>query len=290
MQPTSAISRTRPTAITVGTFDGVHRGHREVVDFLKQASEERHLRPGVITFDPHPLAVIAPERAPGLLELPAQRKATLEEMGVDVTVLPFNEELRRLTVAQWFSRLATEFGVRLLVAGYDNTFGSDGMHMDIADYQRIGADAGIEVLEAPEIAGVSSSKIRRALRQGDMTEATAMLGRPFTLSGVVGHGREFGRKIGFPTANVITDSRLLLPAPGVYAVDAALPDGGRRRAVVNIGHAPTAGTDLPLTVEAHIIDYTGDLCSSITKRSSACSLPHLRGLREGIERRPFLLP
>lgn len=248
--PASAV----PTAITVGTFDGVHRGHRRVVEFLLRNSEQRGLRPLVITFEPHPLAIVAPQRAPHLLELPAEREANLRALGVDVEVLRFDEELRRLTVEQWMQRLRDDYNARLLVAGYDNTFGSDGMTMNIADYREIGRKLGIDVLEAPIENGVSSTLIRHALLAGDVETAAAMLGRPYALSGTVAHGRGLGRQLGFPTANLLADPRLLLPAPGVYAADA-----NGMRAVVNIGVAPTVDAALPLTVEAHLIGFSGNL-------------------------------
>lgn len=259
MQQTSGNSSSAPSAITVGTFDGVHRGHREVVDFLTSQSAGRGLRPVVITFEPHPLSVVAPERAPGLLELPSEREDILRSLGTDVIVLQFNEKLRRLSAAQWIGRLAVEYNARLLVTGYDNTFGSDGMSMNFADYRRLGESQGIEVIEAPVVEGVSSTLIRRALGAGDVATAATMLGRPYAVSGEICHGRELGRQLGFPTANLLTDPRLLLPAPGVYAADAVTADGGRHRAVVNIGVSPTVREGLPLSVEAHLIDFTGNL-------------------------------
>lgn len=259
MQHISDNSSLAPSAITVGTFDGVHRGHRKVVEFLTAQSAANGLRPIVITFEPHPLAVVAPTRAPKLLELPDEREENLRSLGVEVVVLEFNEDLRRLTVAEWMKRLARDYNVRLLVAGYDNTFGSDGMSMNLSDYSRIGENCGIKVVEAPVVDGVSSSAIRRALGAGDIDAATTMLGRQYSISGIVGHGRELGRQLGFPTANLITDPGILLPAPGVYAAEATTADGSRYRAVVNIGVSPTVSEGLPLSVEAHLINYSGNL-------------------------------
>lgn len=259
MQHISDNSSLAPSAITVGTFDGVHRGHRKVVEFLTAQSAANGLRPIVITFEPHPLAVVAPTRAPKLLELPDEREENLRSLGVEVVVLEFNENLRRLTVAEWMERLARDYNVRLLVAGYDNTFGSDGMSMNLSDYSRIGENCGIKVVEAPVVDGVSSSAIRRALGAGDIDAATTMLGRPYSISGIVGHGRELGRQLGFPTANLISDPGILLPAPGVYAAEVTTADGNRYRAVVNIGVSPTVSEGLPLSVEAYLINYSGNL-------------------------------
>lgn len=251
--------RNQARAVTVGTFDGVHRGHREVVDFLLAESERRSLRPMVITFEPHPLAVVAPERAPLLLESPKEREEALREMGAEVEILTFDEDLRRQTVDQWFVRLASDYDAKLVVAGFDNTFGSDGMMMRLSDYVRIGAAHGIEVIEAPRLKGVSSTLIREALASGDVASAAEMLGRKFSVSGTVSHGRGLGRTIGVPTANLKPDEGMLIPAPGVYAAEAVTADCGRWRAVVNIGHAPTVAKGLPMTVEAHLLDFDGNL-------------------------------
>ena len=260
--------------VTVGTFDGVHRGHRVMVDFLLAESRRRGLTPLVITFEPHPLAVVAPDRMPPLLESPGEREEALHAMGADVEVLTFDENLRQQSVDQWFARLAADYNVKLLVAGFDNTFGSDGMKMDFTDYVRIGAAHGIEVVEAPRLEGVCSTFIRRALASGDVGSASKMLGRAFAVTGKVGHGRALGRTIGVPTANLEPDARLQIPAPGVYAADAVTADGRRYRSVVNIGVAPTVTAGLPLTIEAHLLGFEGDLYGEILR------LEFLRRLRD----------
>ena len=265
MQQTSGNLTSTPSAITVGTFDGVHRGHRAVVDFLMAQSVENGLRPVVITFEPHPLAVVAPSRAPKLLETPQEREANLRSLGAEVIVLEFDEDLRRLSVAQWMEHLSRRYNAKLLVAGYDNSFGSDGMSMNLSDYSRIGECYGINIIEAPIVEGVSSTAIRRALGTGDVESAAAMLGRPYSITGKIGHGRELGRRLGFPTANLIPDPAILLPAPGVYVADATIADGNHYRAVVNIGVSPTVSEGLPLSVEAHLINYEGNLYGSVLR-------------------------
>lgn len=245
--------------VTVGTFDGVHSGHREVVDYLRRECESRAIRPMVITFTPHPLEVVAPGKAPKLLETVGERVRRLEEMGVEVMLLPFTEELRKMTVDEWLKDLAGRYNVKLLVAGYDNKFGSDGMGMTVGDYARLGAPYGIETLEAPVVDGVSSSLVREALAAGEVEKASAMLGYVFSVEGDVVDGRHLGRELGFPTANLHFEEKLAIPKPGVYAARAVLPDGEDFSAVVNIGVAPTAGAGLPLTVEAHLIGFKGNL-------------------------------
>ncbi len=249
----------RRKAVTVGTFDGVHRGHRKVVDFLKEEGSRLGLQPLVITFEPHPLSVVAPERAPKLLELPEERVQRLEAAGVEVEVMKFDESLRRTTVREWLSLLRDRFNADLLVAGYDNTFGSDGMKMSAADYRRLAAEAGIKLEVAPIEAGICSSAIRKLLAKGEVTSAAEMLGRPYSAAGKIGHGRGDGHKLGFPTANMQIPDSLMLPAPGVYAADAILSNGKKKRAVVNIGVAPTIASGLPMTVEVHIADFDKDI-------------------------------
>lgn len=252
---------TAGAAVAVGTFDGVHLGHREVVAKLRAEASARRLRPMVVTFDPHPLEVIAPRRAPRLLQSVERRVEALRGLGVDVEVLRFSESLRCVTAKEWIETLRDKYGTRLLVVGYDNTFGCDGMNMSVGDYAALGADAGVEVVAAPVLEGVSSSLIRAALSRGDVENARKMLGSAFEIEGIVVPGRMLGRQLGFPTANIQADRRLLIPYPGVYAADVSLDDS-RHRAVVNIGTAPTVADGLPLTIEAHLLNFEGDLYGS----------------------------
>lgn len=246
-------------AATVGTFDGVHRGHIAVIEKLRQIGSEAGLTPTVITFDRHPLSVVAPERAPMRLMKPDKEAERLRSMGVHVEIVPFTPELMRLTASEWMRRMKREMNVDALVVGYDNTFGCDGVDMSVADYVRLGRNEGIAVTEAPVVSGISSSAIRRALTAGDVAKAGAMLGYRYALGGKVAHGRQLGRTIGFPTANLEPDASMLVPANGVYAAEATIPAGRRYPAVVNIGNRPTVGAGLDRTIEAHIIGYEGNL-------------------------------
>lgn len=248
------------TAVTVGTFDGVHTGHKVVLSTLRSMAEERCLLPLAVTFDPHPLAVIAPGREPLLLDTLAGRTARIRAYGVEPVVVPFTEELRRLTAAEWMERLRNDYGTRLLVAGYDNTFGSDCRGMKPSDYKLPGMKLGMEVVVANEKPGVCSSAIRRALERGDLEEANAMLGYNYEIGGRVVHGRHLGTGLGFPTANVAVSPGRQLPSKGVYAVLAYI-DGSDtpHPAVVNIGNNPTVSAGNPVTVEAHLLGYDNDL-------------------------------
>lgn len=250
-------------AVTIGTFDGVHRGHRLVLDTLRDEAARRNLQPAAISFSCHPLELIAPERAPGNLLTTDRKRRLIAEEGVSPIILPFNEQLRRMTAYEWMLHLYRTYGARLIVAGYDNTFGCDGIDMTIADYRAMGDTIGIEVISAPEVEGVSSSRIRKAVKAGDISLATDLLGHYHETEGRVGPGFHLGSKIGFPTANLQMTPQAVLPAPGVYAAFAETEgDPARYPAMVNIGYRPTFyGTDAASadkTVEAHLIGAARD--------------------------------
>lgn len=248
----------KATMVTVGTFDGVHRGHIALLRRLVGDASARGLRPLVVTFDRHPLETIAPGRAPGLITPVAERDRRLRGWGADVVTLPFTEEVRRLTVAEWLARLRDDYGARSVLMGYDNSFGSDFRDMTPGGYRDAAARLGLELEFGAEVPGCSSSNVRRAMKRGDVGEAAAILGRPFTVTGEVVHGRGLGHTIGFPTANVETGVRQLLPAPGVYAAMASA-GGVSCPAVVNIGSCPTVTDGRRLTVEAHLIGFDADI-------------------------------
>lgn len=245
--------------VTTGTFDGLHRGHRLLLDSLRREGERRGAQPLVVTFDRHPLAMIDPSRAPHILMLPGERDARLRDLGFDVAEVHFDEQMRRLTAEAWMRRLRDEYGATAVMLGYDNTFGCDGTGLGIRDYEELGRGLGVEVLGCGVEPGVSSSDIRRALAAGDIAGANAMLGYDWTLRGNVVHGREMGRDIGFRTANLSVDPRLQLPGRGVYATMVTMPDGTEIPAVTNIGMRPTFDEQGPVSVETHIPGFAGDL-------------------------------
>lgn len=251
-------------AVTIGTFDGVHRGHRLVLDTLKREAGLRGLQPVAITFDRHPLELVAPHRAPGNLTGTERKAELIRREGVEPLILPFTEQLRGMRAYDWLDYIHRKYDVTLLVAGYDNTFGSDGIDMSIADYKAMGDSIGIEVITAPEEEGVSSSAVRKAFKSGDIVKAKTLLGHQPEIEGRVMSGFHIGHDIGFPTANLQVSSRSVLPATGVYAALAFIennPEG--YPTMVNIGYRPTfEGTGKEskhLTVEAHIIGKNEDL-------------------------------
>ncbi len=252
----------QPAAAAVGTFDGVHRGHEAVIAKLRDVADERHLTPIAVTFDRHPLDLIAPERAPKAITTIERKARLLKDAGVTPVVLPFDETMRATTALDWMRRLKRDYNVAAIVVGYDNTFGSDGVNLSIADYRRLGQSLGIDIIEAPFVPGVSSSAVRKAVGEGDVKRAAEMLGRPYRLTGTVVDGNRLGRTIGFPTANINPDPTLAIPADGVYAATAILSDGSKHPAMVNIGRRPTVRRGEQRTIEAHVINWKGDLYGS----------------------------
>lgn len=251
-------------AVTIGTFDGVHRGHRLVLDTLKREAQSRGLQPVAITFDRHPLELVAPNRAPGNLMSTERKAEMIRREGVEPLVLPFTEQLRSMRAYEWLDYIHRKYDVDLLVAGYDNTFGSDGIDMSIADYKAMGEAIGIDVISAPEEEGVSSSAVRKAVKVGDIKNATLLLGHSPELEGRVAPGFHIGHEIGFPTANLQISSRMVMPSSGVYAALAFIENSENGYpAMVNIGYRPTfEGTpkeSTHLTVEAHIIGTKEEL-------------------------------
>ena len=251
-------------AVTIGTFDGVHRGHRLVLDTLKREAQARGLQPVAITFDRHPLELVAPNRAPGNLMSTERKAEMIRREGVEPLVLPFTEQLRSMRAYEWLDYIHRKYDVDLLVAGYDNTFGSDGIDMSIADYKAMGEAIGIEVISAPEEEGVSSSAVRKTVKAGDIKKASLLLGHRPELEGRVSPGFHIGQEIGFPTANLQVSSRIVMPASGAYAALAFIENSENGYpTMVNIGYRPTfEGTtkeSTHLTVEAHIIGTEDEL-------------------------------
>ncbi len=259
-----APDKSRRRAAAIGMFDGVHTGHVHLLDQVRNEAVRRGLTPAAVTFGEHPSQVLTPHSPVALLTSPPERFGMLQESGInDVIVLGFTPELRRLTSAKFLEMLHDSYGVDCLVVGFNNRFGSDREH-DFSDYVRFGKKIGVDVVRATEKPGrrTSSSVIRRALAAGDVEMAAECLGRYYELRGVVVHGRRVGHGLGYPTANISPSSpRRLVPAPGVYAARAVdLTAGGRRfMAMVNIGTRPTLDNGSDVTIEAHLLDFEGNI-------------------------------
>ena len=252
---------------TTGFFDGVHTGHRLVIERLVSLARERGDESLVVTFWPHPRAVLQDgARELRLLTTLEEKKAMLAALGVDrVEVLDFSRSFAALTAEQYLRDiLRTRLGVTTLLVGYDNRLGSDCLTAPAL--VPLAQSIGIELIELPSLSfraesrnlEVSSTKIRRALQEGRIEEATSMLGYGYSLTGVVVAGNRMGRTIGFPTANLrLYEPLKLIPARGVYVVEAEVL-GKKYRGMTDIGTRPTVGGTFP-TIETHILDFDEDI-------------------------------
>lgn len=253
----------RGSVVTVGTFDGVHRGHWRVLETVRERAAAIG-GPGVlVTFDPHPLRIVRPEAAPPLLTTPVEKTEILAESGLSYAMfVAFTREVQQLTPEQFVQRvLVDRLRVAELVIGYDHGFGR-GRTGDVDTLRRIGVEAGFAVHVVPPVqadgAPISSSRIRAAVQAGDMRAAAAGLGRPYSLRGVVVRGDGRGRGLGFPTANLhVPESDKLLPRPGIYAARGVLRSG-TVDGVLHLGPRPTFPGSPP-TIELHLFDFDADL-------------------------------
>lgn len=251
-----------PCAATVGMFDGVHLGHRHILRKVADEARRCGAEPVAFTFDRHPLQLIRPESVPPMLCTLEERVSLIRSAGIgQCVVLEFDGRLRSMTAGEFIAMLAADYGVGELVMGYDHGFGSDRLR-DTSDYEAAAAPSSVRIVRCDrfEVGGhiVSSSEVRRALSEGRAEDAALMLGRPYSLAGHVVAGRQLGRTIGFPTANIEPRAGLAVPAPGVYCARARVGDTVFP-AMVNIGHNPTVATGAPLSIEAHLIGFDGDL-------------------------------
>lgn len=246
-----------------GMFDGVHTGHLSLLGQARREAAGRGLRLMVVTFARHPLEEVAPDRAPQLLMTAAAREQMLRAVADEVVVLDFTPQLRALTMEEFMRKLRDDFGARAIFMGYNHRFGSDCI-TDPALYREAGRRLGLDVVTGREeqVSGskVSSSVIRRHIAEGRVKEGAELLGRYYSIEGTVGPGRQIGRTIGFPTANLIpAEPRQLVPATGVYVCRVRLDDGRLFGGMANIGSAPTVSTDGRRTIEVNLFDFSGDL-------------------------------
>ena len=256
------------SVVTVGEYDGVHRGHRTVIAEMHRMAAERGCATAVVTFDRHPATVVRPDSAPLLLCDLDTKLELLAETGVDYTlVVEFTPEQAQVR-AETFARqvLVDSLQAKVIVVGADFHFGKD-RRGDVETLKAVGDECGYQVIGLPlvkQITGegevISSTSIRMALDDGDVEKAHRLLGRPFEARGIVTPGDRRGRTIGFPTANLPTTPDLQVPSDGVYAGWYQRPDGTQYPAAVNIGKRPTfydfAERSL---IEAHLIGFRGDL-------------------------------
>jgi riboflavin kinase/FMN adenylyltransferase len=251
----------RPSAVALGIFDGVHLGHRAILATALTRARAAELEAVACTFDPHPLEVLQPERAPRPITSLDERLALIGESGIDaVVVLAFTREFAAIEPEAFVKDVLLErLRAREIVVGYNHRFGR-GARGDARLLEALAERSGFRAHVVPpktvEGAVVSSSEIRAALNRGDVTMAARDLGRPYAIEGRVTSGAGRGRTLGFPTANIASDLTVLV-ARGVYWGRVRV-GGGAHSAVVNVGVRPTFG-ETTLAVEAHLLDFTGDI-------------------------------
>ena len=250
-----------PTAIALGSFDGLHEGHRRVITAVSERARSRGLVPTVVSFWPHPREVLFGETRLRL-DLPVEKLHLLEPLGIEQLVLvPFTPQLAALSPEAFVqSVLVEQLQARLVAVGENFRFGA-GRSGDTTSLRRLGEERGMEVLVLPMLSDdrerLSSSRIRRALAAGRLEEAAGLLGRSYRFGGTVVQGRGLGRGLGWPTANLQVDGRKFLPQQGVYAAWVWLQgerlSGERLAAVMNLGPQPTVDPTAPSAVEVHVL-------------------------------------
>jgi riboflavin kinase/FMN adenylyltransferase len=274
----SAARRPAGCAVTIGAYDGVHRGHIAVLELVRTLADERGLATAVVTFDRHPAQVVRPESAPKLLTTLEQKIELLEGTGlVDfLCVLTFDEGRRKETAEEFVVDVLVErLHAKAVVVGADFHFGYQ-RRGNVQLLERMGAEHGFEVIgldlvRVPDsdqsggdaqVAGeeYSSTLVRQRLSGGDVEGAARLLGRPYEVRGTVIEGDRRGRTLGFPTANLAVPAEICLPADGIYAGTFRGPDGVDRPAAVSLGRRPTFYDDQPFSLlEAYVLDFDGDL-------------------------------
>lgn len=255
------------TALSVGAYDGIHRGHQQVLSTMVDIARDRGLAPAVVTFDQHPAAVLRPENAPLLLTDQDQRVRLFKGLGIEwLYLLQFNKERSKTSDHDFVAEvLVDRMKVKLVVVGSNFHFGN-ARSGSVDTLRSYGDEMGFEVIgldlfaDDDAVEPISSTAIRRALSGGDIAAVNAMLGRSFEVTGEVVQGDQRGRLIGFPTANIVFRPGRAWPAKGVYAGWATLPDGRRVQSAINIGMRPTfhQHAEHPL-LEAHLLDFEEDL-------------------------------
>ncbi|TMG65176.1 MAG: riboflavin biosynthesis protein RibF [Chloroflexi bacterium] len=252
--PTGPIGR---VALTVGSFDGVHLGHLDVIEHAVRAAAELKAAPALITFEPHPRCVLDPANCPQSITTLQEKLALIEKAGIEhAIVLRFDRELAALSPHEFIERLAAAMDIQRWVIGFDFAFGRG--RTGNADWLRSHGHA-VDVIPPFKIDGreLHSSEVRRLITTGEMEDANRLLGREYSMSGPVEAGDRVGRRLGFPTANIGIEPNKLVPALGAYAGRARAPEGDFV-AALSVGYRPTFG-GTQLRVEAFLLDFEGDL-------------------------------
>jgi riboflavin kinase/FMN adenylyltransferase len=266
VQGLSNYDNRQPSVVTIGTFDGVHIGHRKILERLIAYGREHQLQSTLLTFFPHPRMVLQKDNQIKLLNTIEEKSAILERLGLDCLIIhPFTLEFSRKSATDFVREILVEkLRVKKIIIGYDHRFGRN-RNANIRDLQSFGniLEFSVEEIPAQEIdeVSVSSTKIRKALESGDLETANAYLGYEYMLTGTVEAGKKLGRDLGFPTANLRIEANYkLIPASGVYLVRSVL-SGREVYGMMNIGTNPTVDGSRR-HIEVHFFDYQGDLYGS----------------------------
>jgi len=249
-------------ALSIGMFDGVHRGHQSIINQLKAVAKAKNLESGILTFWPHPRLIFKPEDDLKLLNTLSEKSQLLEKFGVENLFLKeFDEDFRNLTGEEFVRQILVEkLQIKYLIVGYDHVFGKNRSG-NFELLEKLAPELGFEVekMEAVNVHNqhISSTKVRNALLEADIAEANLMLGYHYSVSGKVVHGKKIGRTIGYPTANIEVENLKLLPKKGAYITDVFL-DGDQYKGMLSIGTNPTVG-GTEKTVEVYILDFDEDI-------------------------------
>jgi riboflavin kinase/FMN adenylyltransferase len=262
--PFRASDLPRTGIVTIGNFDGVHLGHRKILEAVVARAREVS-RPAVaITFEPHPMVILKPDHAPRRIQTLRQKEEVLEALGIDLLlVIPFTRDFSLTEPEEFVRRLLCErLGASELYIGHHFAFGR-GKRGDLALLRRLGPECGFSASGIDEVSyegePISSTRIRNAIGRGDITDANAMLGREYELDGIVSKGDRVGRKIGYPTINLAPENELY-PVDGVYVTQIEIRSFGRRfDCVTNIGSRPTVYEDYATTIETYVLDFSSDV-------------------------------
>ncbi|WP_294247081.1 bifunctional riboflavin kinase/FAD synthetase [uncultured Chryseobacterium sp.] len=255
-------SSQKPLALSLGMFDGVHLGHKSIIDELNAVGARNNLETAILTFWPHPRFVFNPDGNLKLLNTIHEKQHLMERYGIaNLFLKEFDEEFRNLTGEEFVRKiLIGQLNVKYLIIGYDHSFGKDKSgNFELLQKLSKELDFEVEQMEAINIHenNISSTKIRNALSAGDIMKANEMLGYAYPVSGKVVHGKKIGRTIGYPTANIETDSIKILPKKGAYIVEVFIK-GKQHKGMLSVGTNPTVNGE-KLTVEVYILDFNDDI-------------------------------
>lgn len=273
-------TKATPCVATIGSFDGVHQGHQYLIGKVVSQARQRGLDSVVVTFPNHPLQVLRPHFVPQMLSISEEKTELLLATDIDkIALVTFTPALSQLSAFEFMQTvLCQQLQVRVLIIGYDNHFGHDRKgYKDIVEY---GKTLGIEVINADEDTDshhkISSSSARQALAEGNLDTANAILGRPYSMRGIVVHGHHVGTGLGFPTANIQVSPFKLIPENGVYLVSTEV-EGSQHFGMLNIGYRPTLANGTERSIEVNIFDFSSDIYG---KTITISILHHLRKEKE----------